>query len=335
MRKKRMIIGILGILSYVYFVPLSWGMTTVKLGTLNLSSFATLFIGIDKGFFETENLKVEPILFKAAQPVAVATASGDVDVGAAGMTAGFYNSIAQGMKISLVAGRGREWPGYKLTAILVNPEQWKAGVRDLKDLKGKRIGITQFGSTFHYMLGNVLEQKGMTMNDVKIVPLGSVNSMRDTLISKQIESAFLVQPFVSPLESDQKANVLLWVGDYLRYQLGGIVYGEKFVKNRPAAISFMKGYIRSCRYYYDNALLKKDQKAYQEILNIISKHSGEKPEEIALSLPYNVQNGEIDAAEIQQQLDWWHKHNLVEKKMSSSEVVDLSFWKEALAQLGK
>ena len=81
--------------------------------------------------------------------------------------------------------------------------------------------------------------------------------------------------------------------------------------------------------------MKKDQKAYQEILAIIAKYSGEKPEEIALALPYNVQNGEIDAAEIQQQLDWWHKHKLVEKKMSSSEVVDLSFWKEALAQLGK
>jgi len=113
------------------------------------------------------------------------------------------------------------------------------------------------------------------------------------------------------------------------------IYGEKFIKNRPAAVSFMKGYIRSCRYYYDNALLKKDPKAYQEILNIISKYSGEKPEQIALSLPYNVQNGEIDADEIQQQLDWWHKHNLVSKKLSRSEVVDLSFWKEALAQIGQ
>ena len=85
-------------------------MTTVKLGTLNLSSFATLFIGIDKGFFEAENLKVEPILFKAAQPVEVAPPVATMDVGAAGMTAGFYNSIAQGMKISRWLEEGGNGP---------------------------------------------------------------------------------------------------------------------------------------------------------------------------------------------------------------------------------
>jgi NitT/TauT family transport system substrate-binding protein len=335
MNREKILMGFSGIIFYILLITPSWGMQTLKLGTLNLSSFATLFIGMDKGFFESEGIKVEPIFFKAAQPVAVATATGDIDVGAAGMTAGFYNSIAQGMKIALVAGRGREWPGYKLTALLVNPEQWKSGVRDLKGLKGKRVGITQFGSTFHYMLGNILEQKGMSLNDIKIVPLGSVASMRDTIITNQIESAFLVQPFVTPIEKEQKAHVLLWVGDHIRYQLGGIIYGEKLMKNRPAAVSFMKGYIKSCRYYFDHALLKKDKNANQEILNIISKYSGEKPEEIALSLPYNVQNGELDPEEIQQQLDWWYRYDLVTKKMSISEVVDLSFWKEALQQLGK
>jgi len=335
MKKKTILIGLLVIPLCLIFIPLSWGMTNIKLGTLNLSSFATLFIGMDKGFFEAEGIKVEPVFFKAAQPVAVATATGDIDVGAAGMTAGFYNSIAQGMRIALVAGRGREWPGFKLTALLVNTEQWKAGTRNLEDLKGKRVGITQFGSTFHYMLGNILEQKGMSLSDVKIVPLGSVGSMRDILITQQIEAAFMVQPFVIPLEREQKANVLLWVGDHIRYQLGGIVYGEKMLKNRPAAISFMRGYIRSCRYYYDHALMKKDQKAYQEILNLISKYSGEKPEEIASSLPFNVQNGELDVEEIQHQLDWWHGHGLITKKLSGSEVLDLSFWKEAMQQVGK
>jgi NitT/TauT family transport system substrate-binding protein len=174
---------------------------------------------MDKGFFEVEGIKVDPVWFKAAQPIAVATASGDVEVGATGLTAGLYNSIAQGMKISIVADKGREWPGYKLTAIIVDTEQWKGGLRDLKDLKGKRVGITQIGSTFHYILGNLLEKRGMSLNEVKVVPLGSVASMRDTVISHQIESAFLVQPFVTAVELNQAANVLLWVGDHLPYQI--------------------------------------------------------------------------------------------------------------------
>jgi NitT/TauT family transport system substrate-binding protein len=290
---------------------------------------------MDKGFFEAEGIKVEPVWFKAAAPIAVAMASGDIDVGATGLTAALYNSIAQGMKITVVADKGREWPGYKLTAIIVNPEQWKAGVRDLKDLKGKRVGITQMGSTFHYILGNLLEKRGMSLNDVKVVPLGSVASMRDTVITNQIESAFLVQPHITSVEKDGKANVLLWAGDHLPYQIAANFYGEKFMKNRSAAVAFMKGYIRSCRFYYDFALARKEGSQYQEVINLISKYTEEKPEAVVLALPYMDRNGELYAEDIQKQLDWYERNGMVSKKMASSEIVDLSFWKEAMGQMGK
>ena len=334
-KKKILLIGCLSLLFAMASLTSSWGLTTVKLGVLKLSNSAPIFIGMDKGFFEAEGVKIEPVWFKAAQPIAVATATGDIDVGATGLTAGLYNSIAQGMKIAVVADKGREWPGYKLTALLVNTEQWKAGVRDLKDLKGKRVGITQIGSTFHYMLGNILEKKGMALADMKVVPLGSLTSMRDALISNQIESAFLNQPFVTAMEKNGTGNVLLWVGDHLPYQVAAIFYGEKLLKNRPVAISFMKGYIRSCRTYYDHALMKKEGFSYHEILNLISKYTEEKTDAIALALPYNDRNGELYGEDIQKQLDWYYQNGMISKRIAGSEMVDLSFWKEALQQLGK
>ena len=334
-KKKILLISCFSLLFTMASLTSSWGLTTVKLGVLKLSNSAPIFIGMDKGFFEAEGVKIEPIWFKAAQPIAVATATGDIDVGATGLTAGLYNSIAQGMKIAVVADKGREWPGYKLTALLVNTEQWKAGVRDLKDLKGKRVGITQIGSTFHYMLGNILEKKGMALADIKVVPLGSLTSMRDALISNQIESAFLNQPFVTAMEKNGTGNILLWVGDHLPYQVAAIFYGEKLLKNRSVAVSFMKGYIQSCRYYYDHALMKKEGPSYQEILNLISKYTEEKTDAIALALPYNDRNGELYGEDIQKQLDWYYQNGMISKRIAGSEMVDLSFWKEALRQLGK
>ena len=335
MKRKPLLTALLGLVLLLIPMKASCALTTVKVGLLKLSSSATVFVGLDKGFFEAEGIKVEPVWFKSAQPIAVALASGDIDVGATGLTAGLYNSVAQGMKIMVVADKGREWPGYKLTALIVDTEQWKAGVRDLKDLKGKRVGVTQIGSTFHYILGNLLEKKGMSLNDVKVVPLGSVASMRDTVVSHQIESAFLVQPHVAPLERDQTAKVLLWVGDQLPYQIAAIFYGEKFMKNRALAVAFMKGYIRSCRYYYEQGLTKKEGPGHQEILSIISRYTGQKPEAVALALPYIDRNGELYAEDIQKQLDWYFKHGLVSKKMPASELVDLSIWKEAMQALGK
>jgi len=314
---------------------LSWGGTTVKVGVLRLASSAPIFIGIDKGFFEAEGIKADPLWFKAAQPIAVATSTGDVDVGASGLTAGLYNSIAQGMKIAVVADKGREWPGYKLTALMVNTEIWKAGLRDIKGLKGKRVGITQVGSTYHYLLGNLLEKKGMSLEEVKMIPLGSINSMRDALMARQIEGTFLNQPHVTAMERNGTGNILLWVGDSLPYQIAAIFYGEKLMKDRPAAVSFMKGYIRSCRYYYDHALARRDGKSYEEILGIISRYTEEKPATIALALPFNDRHGELYGEDIQTQLNWYHHHGLLAQKMSSGEIVDFSFWKEALQSLEK
>lgn len=330
MKRKAAVTGILSIMFIMFAAVPSWCQTEVKLGLLKLNSMAACFIGIDKGFFKAEGLDIKPIWFKSAQPIAVATASGDLDVGAAGTTAGLWNSIGGGMNIRVVAGRAWEWPGYKLVGLLADTEKWQEGMKSLKDLKGKRVGITQFGSTFHYMLGNIVEKQGMSLEDFKVVALGGVRTMRDTVISHQIDSAFLVEPFITPLVQEKQAEVMLWVGEHMRYLIGVVIYGDKFMKNRKAAVAFMKGYVKSCQYYHDNALMKKNKQAYDEILTIMAKYTDKKPSQIAISLPYNVPQGEIDPAEIQKQLDWWYTHGLVEKKLSSSDVIDTTFLKEAL-----
>jgi NitT/TauT family transport system substrate-binding protein len=308
-------------------------LTTIKVGLLKVSSSAPLFVGMDKGFFQAEGIKLEPVWFKAAQPIALALASGDIDIGATGLTAGLYNAAAQGTKLAVVADKGREWPGYKLCALMVDANLAKAGVRDLAQLKGKRIGITQVGSTFHYMLGNLLEKKGMSLKDVTLVPLGGLGTMRDALVSHQIDAAFVVQPHVSPLEKERLAEVLLWVGDQLPYQLGGIFLGEKMMKNRPLAVAFLRAYVRSCRNYHENGLLKKPGVPSAEVLALIARYSEEKPEDVAAGLTYIDPNGSLFSEDIQKQIDWYHTQGLLTRRITAAEIMDLSYHREALQQL--
>jgi NitT/TauT family transport system substrate-binding protein len=334
--RKRILLLVGAAFWLVHFFP--WAaeaLTTVKVGLLKVSSSAPLFVGLEKGFFQAEGIKVEPIWFKAAQPIAVALASGDIDIGATGLTAGLYNAAAQGTKLAVVADKGREWPGYQLTALMVDANQAQAGVKEVLQLKGKRIGITQMGSTFHYMLGNLLEKKGLSLKDVKVVPLNSLNTMRDAVVNHQIEAAFMVQPHVTPVEKADLAEVLLWVGDHLPYQLAGIFYGEKLIKNRPLAVSFLKGYIHSCRYYHEKGLSKIAGVPTPELLALIGRYTEEKPEDVAAGLPYIDPNGELFSDDIQKQIDWYAAHGLVIRKFSSSEIMDLSSYREALQQLKK
>ena len=143
----------------------------VKVGVLKLTSSAPIFVGVEKGFFKEFGVEPELVYFQAAAPIATALAAGQLDVGATGLTAALYNIVLGGEKLWIVADKGREWPGYPLVAIVVQKELWDGGLRSIRDLKGKRIGVTQLGSTFHYHIGNILEKEGLALADVRIVPL--------------------------------------------------------------------------------------------------------------------------------------------------------------------
>ena len=92
---------------------------SVEIGMLKLTSSAPLFIALEKGFFEEEGIDAKAKWFEAAQPISVATAGGDVAVGATGITASLYNMVASGEKLVIVADKGREQEGYSSTAVLV------------------------------------------------------------------------------------------------------------------------------------------------------------------------------------------------------------------------
>jgi NitT/TauT family transport system substrate-binding protein len=63
----------------------------VVICALTFVSSSPLFIAMDRGYYEAEGLEAEIKFFNAAQPVAVAIASGDCDYGVTGFTAGFFN----------------------------------------------------------------------------------------------------------------------------------------------------------------------------------------------------------------------------------------------------
>ena len=62
----------------------------VSVGILKLTSTAPIFIGMEKGYFKEQGIEIEPQWFDAAHPIAVATASNKVQVGATGITASLF-----------------------------------------------------------------------------------------------------------------------------------------------------------------------------------------------------------------------------------------------------
>ena len=312
---------------------------TIRIGALRLTSSAPIFIAMERGLFKEEGLDVEVKFMKSAQPVAMALAAGDLDVGATGLTAGLYNAMANGLKIRIVADKGRVWPGYKLVGIMVSNDAWEKGVRTLSDLKGKRVGITQIGSTFHYMLGNILTKNNMDLKDVKPTPLGGVKNMLDAVASNRIESSFMVQPFCTTMEKKKIGHLMLWASQEMSYQIAAVFFSEKLAGNTPVALRFLRAYIRACRIYYDNCLRMEGDRLlkgpeFEQVIGYIAKYTDRKPDLIAEGLNYNDRNGELFEEDIQRQIDWYVDHKMIEKRLEAARITRMDLWRKALESLG-
>src|ERR1700760_2679923 len=99
-----------------------------RVGVLRLSSSAPVFIAQDKGYFRDAGLDIELKFFDAAQPIAVATTSGDVDFGITAFTAGLYNLAGKGT-LKVIGGMSREKAGYPLIGYFASNNAYAAGLK--------------------------------------------------------------------------------------------------------------------------------------------------------------------------------------------------------------
>src|SRR5262245_23868322 len=313
--------------------------TKVKVGVLKLTSSAPIFIGVEKGFFKEFGVEPELVYFQAAAPIATALAAGQLDVGATGLTAALYNIVLGGEQLWIVADKGREWPGYPLVAIVVQKELWDAGLRSIEDLRGRRVGVTQLGSTFHFRHGNILEKRGLTLADVKIVPLQAMPATVEALKGKQVDAILVPQPFPGAAEAQGFGKILAWAGDLYPWQIATIFYSKAFAADRTTAVAFMKGYVKASRYYYDAALVQKDGRLapgpnYDEVVAITSKYTGASPEIIKLGFPFQDKNGRLLVTDIERQMKWWQANGFIKRTIPLKGIVDTSFVEEAAKALG-
>ncbi|MEG0798078.1 MAG: ABC transporter substrate-binding protein [Acidaminococcaceae bacterium] len=312
--------------------PAAPATTEVSLALLRLTSSAPLFIALDKGYFAAEGLEVKPQWFDAAHPIAVATASGQVDIGATGITASLFNMAASGQKLLIVADKGREAQGYSSSALLVSSDAYASGVTGIKDLQGKRIGITQKGSTFHYMLGRLLETQGLALSDIELVPLGKLSGVMAALESKQIDGCILNEPNITKVTTAGYGKLLVQVGDLMPYQTSGIFFSPQFAQNETAARHFLKAYNKACNYYYDAAIAKQSPERLDEIVKIIAKYTKAPEKDIILGLPYLDRDGKLLSSDIQTQIDWYAAQGLLNSKLNAAQVTNTALLESALAK---
>ena len=303
----------------------------LSIGVLKLASSGPVFIAAERGYFAAEGVDDELRFFDAAQPVAVATVAGDVDIGVTGLTAGFYNLAGKGA-LRIIGAQSREEPGYHLIAYLASNRAYDAGLKALADLPGHSVAITQVGSTFHYSIGLLAEKLGFPLTSLKLVPLQSMSNMATAVKGNQVDAALIPATIAVPMVARGEAHQLGWVGDETPWQLGAIFATQRTIAQRRAAVAaFLSAYRRGAHDFYSAFLTKDTDGRVHEgadapaLLAVIAKYTGQSAEQIRNGIPYVDPDAKLLASDIRRQVTWYQGEGLVDKSVDAATILDLSF----------
>lgn len=310
----------------------------VDIGIGKSSSDAPWFVAQDLGFFKDEGLDVNLINLDSGAKVIAPLSKGQLDVGSGALSVGFYNAIAQGIKLHIVADRGHVSKDTLYQTIFIRKDLIDSGAfKTLKDLKGKKIAFAAPGVTALSLANETAKKAGIKFEDIIPVYM-SFPQQFVALRNKAIDGSFMVEPQATEAEAGGFGVRFMNTQEvYPDEQVTVIFYSDKFVKERPAvAEKLMRAWIRTIRVYND--ALKGGKlvgPGSDRIVQTIVKNYHMEPKLVrAMYAPAVDPNGAVNVASIQKDLSFFQQRGWVPKSVSLNDVVDTSFAQKAAASLG-
>jgi NitT/TauT family transport system substrate-binding protein len=306
--------------------------TTMKVGALRFTSHSASFVAFERGYFADEGLDVEFEFFQAAQPMAVAIASGDVDYAVTAISGGLV-SLAEKGAAKVIGGALSEEDGIDGQKILASVAAFDAGLTDPSMLDGKSYGMTQAGSSFHYMGSKIATKEGVSVN---FKPLNKVGAIIGALKSGQIDAWSIVPHIAKGLAGAGKVKIIGNVSDYIpNYQVTTVFTSAKNAADERGRIeAFLRAFARGAD-DFNAALVDKSagDAAAMDMVNLVHKYVyADRPIEKAEK---SIRNGAmrinagaaLNKTSVMDQLDWFKAEGLVKDSITYETLVDDSYVK--------
>lgn len=203
---------------------------TVRVGHLPSALFTPLYVADAKGYFEEEGITLELVPLKSGQDGIPMLSNDQLDVMVAGFSAGMFNALNQGLQFKIVGSMGISPgdPKNSPTALEVRQALIDDGsVSTVADLKGRKIAVAGGpGATGGYLLAAMLEEGGLTLNDVEVVNL-STPDQEPALTNGSVDAATPSAPFSTAIE---EAGVGSPIAVPAQGVTGtGVTYSETFI----------------------------------------------------------------------------------------------------------
>ncbi|MCR9155854.1 MAG: ABC transporter substrate-binding protein [Rhodobacteraceae bacterium] len=302
----------------------------IVVGALRFTSHSASFVAAERAYFQEAGLDVELRFFQAAQPMAVAIASGDVDYAVTAISGGLI-SLADKGAIKVIGGALSEEPGIDGQKILASDAAFQAGLTSPAVLDGKKFGISTAGSSFHYMGSKVAEAEGINMS---FTPLQKVGAIIGALKSGQIDAWSIVPHIAKPLAGSGAVHIIGNVSDYLpNYQVTTVFTSATNANDeRQQTSDFLKAFSMGAS-DYNSAMIDKSggEDGVNEMVDLIHKYvytdrerAKAAPSIINGTMRIN-EGARMNIASVQDQLSWFQSEGLIDGDITLDTFVDTSY----------
>ena len=303
---------------------------TIRVGILRFTSHSPSMIAAGKGYFEEQGLTAELVPFQAAQPMAVAIASGDIDFGVTAITGGLI-SLADKGAVKVIGGALAEEDGIEGQKILAAAS---SDVQSPADLAGKRFGVTTQGSSFHYVAHKIADEEGFERSEIRITPLQKVPAVIAALKTGQVDAWSIVPNIAAALTSGDEVREIGSVADYVpNYQVTTVFTSTDNVENDPDKVRGFLAALSKGIDDYNAALVDRTmgEEEAAELVAMIHEYvysdqplDKADPRIRAGAMRINA-NAALDVASVEDQLEWFKSEGLAPEGVTMDALVDTSF----------
>ena len=221
-------------------------------------SWATAWIAKEAGYFSAEGIDLELIRVGGSTRMVAAMLGGSAPIIQAGAIAAFTANAA-GAEVVIIGSTGTVSP-FRLIA---RPE-----IKQPSDLKGKKAGITTFGSTSDQVVRIALKQFGLEPNkDVTLLTFGAQPEVFAALQHGAIQAAPLSYPLYPKAMKSGMRELVKFADLGVEDINGTVITTRAFVaQQRDTALRFMRAFTRGMqRYHMDKEFSKKVLGKYGKI----------------------------------------------------------------------
>lgn len=309
---------------------------TVVIAEDGAASGAGFYIANEMGYFEDYNIEVEFATFSNSDEMLPAIASGEVDVAGGISTASFFNSIAQGIDVRMIADKGHNNEGSSYFSFVIR-EDLQGEITSYEDFKGRKIAVSSRNAVDDYIFGEMLKHAGLTRDDVEFVLMSDFGNMLVAMGNKTVDAALQIEPLIT-----QGANQGLHVrfGDTTDYapkaQIAMVLGSPKFLgEKREVAKRFMAAYLKGVRDYNDAFLKDADKK--DRVIEIMTQYTALKDPEIweEVGVTGLDPNGRMFVEDIKNQYEVYNENGAIKGDLDFDQAIDTSLVEEVLDLIGE